>query len=237
MAQNLLQEVREYLVPHLKRQNVVDEEFKYMSFQIGSNDLCALCLATEVPSGPLPGSPEAFEADITETLEYVRKHIPNTVVNVIGVFEVSAIYNMTRGNADYCSRTLPIPGYTMGCACAIADGPVGDWARSEMDKLQVLYNERLLRIVKRYQDLNDPHFAVLWQPAVIPLAKWPVEGLSDVDCFHPSTATHQRMAAGVWNRLTLDAAARSIEFGWTEEPLMRCLEDKDRIQTRAVWDD
>lgn len=39
--------------------------------------------------------------------------------------------------------------------------------------------------------------------AAIDLEHWPVEALSPVDCFHPSEAAHQRVAAGIWNRLTM----------------------------------
>lgn len=37
----------------------------------------------------------------------------------------------------------------------------------------------------------------------VDLANWPIEALSPVDCFHPSEAGHRRVAAGLWNRLTL----------------------------------
>ncbi|KAG9005321.1 hypothetical protein FRB94_001612 [Tulasnella sp. JGI-2019a] len=236
MAQNLLSEVRDYLVPTLRHHDVTDEEYKYMSFQVGSNDLCQLCLASQAPKGPFPGSADVFEQDVMQAIEYLREHVPNVVVNMMGVFQVSQIYNVTRNHNEYCSNGVPyIPHYSIECSCAVADGPLGAWARSEMDRLQAQYNERLLKIVKRYQKLNDPHFAILWQPANIPLAKFPIEGLSNVDCFHPSTATHERIAAGVWNRLTLDAAGRDVEFGWEQYPNVRCLEEGDRLQTMAVW--
>ncbi|KAG8957288.1 hypothetical protein FRC03_010289 [Tulasnella sp. 419] len=105
-----------------------------------------------------------------------------------------------------------------------------------MDGLRDKYNEKLLAIASAYQRLNDPSFAVLWQPANIPLAKFPIEAVSNVDCFHPSTANHERIAAAIWNRLTLNADLRELEFGWTEEVLMRCLEEDDRLQTTAIAD-
>ncbi|KAG8904239.1 hypothetical protein FRB99_002059 [Tulasnella sp. 403] len=238
MAQNLLHEIRDYLVPQLRYHNISDADFKYMSFQVGSNDLCQWCLVSEVPSkAPFPGSPGVFEAQVTEALGYVRQHVPNTVVNLVGVFKVSAIYNLTKHHGEYCSKPASkLPHYSIGCACALSDGPVGDRNRWEMDKLQDLYNERLLRIVKKYQELNDPSFAVLWQPAVIPLERYPIEAVSDVDCFHPSTANHQRLAAGIWNRLTLGSTERSMELDWTEDIWLRCLEADDRLQTRTQWD-
>lgn len=67
----------------------------------------------------------------------------------------------------------------------------------------MITDARLLKIVKDYQEHGYPSFAMLWQPATIALSQWPIEAVSQVDCFHPSVETHERIAAGVWNRLTL----------------------------------
>ncbi|CCO35616.1 hypothetical protein BN14_09734 [Rhizoctonia solani AG-1 IB] len=73
LASNLLHEVRDYLVPQVKAAGIAANRFKYLSFQIGSNDLCQLCLAADALLGP--GTQSDFEANIRETLEYVRKNI------------------------------------------------------------------------------------------------------------------------------------------------------------------
>jgi phospholipase B1, membrane-associated len=45
----------------------------------------------------------------------------------------------------------------------------------------------------------------LRQPGkVVDIKHYPIEALSPIDCFHPSEMAHQRMAAGLWNRLTLN---------------------------------
>jgi len=41
--------------------------------QIGSNDLCQLCLQSLIGIGP--GSPDDFEANIRAVLEYLRAHL------------------------------------------------------------------------------------------------------------------------------------------------------------------
>jgi phospholipase B1 len=67
LASNLLHEVRgplqisqyqpwlnmavaclDYLVPRVKALNIAASRYKYLSLQIGSNDLCQLCLAGEL---------------------------------------------------------------------------------------------------------------------------------------------------------------------------------------------
>jgi hypothetical protein len=79
--------------------------------QIGSNDLCQLCLQSQIGIGP--GSPDDFEANIRAVLEYLKAHlrkfiphllpspglhphlrIANTIVNLSGVFKLSGIYQV-----------------------------------------------------------------------------------------------------------------------------------------------
>lgn len=69
-----------------------------------------------------------------------------------------------------------------------------------MDKLQDQYNERLIKLAREFQaerhpnlyvqissplSLNAEHSnsAVLWQPANIPLASYPIEGAFSISAF------------------------------------------------------
>ncbi|KAG8738961.1 hypothetical protein FRC12_016473 [Ceratobasidium sp. 428] len=229
LASNLLHEVRDYLVPQVKALKIPANRYKYLSFQIGSNDLCQLCLAADALLGP--GTQGDFEANIRETLEYIRTNIPNTLVNLFGVFQVSQIYKLTL-NQPYCQQLIPvIPHYNIECTCALFGGETGEFTRSRMDKLQGQYNTVLQKIVADYKAKNYKDFAIIWQPPVVPLDRYPVESLSSLDCFHPSTATHQRIAAGIWNRLTLNATGRAAPIEWETTPTFRCLQANDRIQT------
>jgi phospholipase B1 len=202
--------------------------------QIGSNDICQLCLAASLRFGP--GSADDFEENIRETLEYIRTHLPNTLVNLLSVFKVSDIYPLTLTNQQYCSKLVPfLPHANIECSCALLGGKIGEFTRSQMDDLQTQYNERLVKIVKDYQIARDPSFAVIWQPVNLPLAQYPIEALSDVDCFHPSTLAHERLAMGVWNSLTSsDYTLKSAAWPWADNLSFRCLEEADRIPTNAA---
>ena len=71
--------------------------------------------------------------------------------------------------------------------------------------------------------------------AEIPFKAYPIEALSDVDCFHPILDTHRFIIAGMWNRLTGDKRARSQSFTpWTRTVKFRRLEEGDWIITDAL---
>ncbi|KAG8823498.1 hypothetical protein FRC17_009307 [Serendipita sp. 399] len=148
LASNLLHEVRDYLIPQVKKRNIPSSAYKYLNIQIGSNDICSMCFQSVIQAGP--ASPDDFENSIRETLEAVRKGIPNTVVNILGVFKVSDVYTMTL-NQPYCSQILPVPHVNIECPCMLLGGAIGNATRAAMDSLQSQYNERLVKIVKEYQ--------------------------------------------------------------------------------------
>jgi len=107
-----------------------------------------------------------------------------------------------------------------------------------MEKLGEEYNVRLLKIVSDYQRARHPTFAVTYVSAEILFNEYPIEALSNVDCFHPSLDSHRFIAAGIWNRLTGDKSARLEPFTpWTRDPRFRCLEEGDRIIIDDLFDD
>jgi len=73
LASNLLHEVNDYLIPQVRKWNIPADKFKYINFQIGSNDLCWLCAQATLGTGP--GSADDFEAHIRATLEALRAAI------------------------------------------------------------------------------------------------------------------------------------------------------------------
>ncbi|KAG8854234.1 hypothetical protein FRC20_001083 [Serendipita sp. 405] len=231
LASNLLHEVRDYLVPQVKARKIPKSAFKYLNLQIGSNDICSFCFQSIVQNGP--ASPDDFEKSIRETLEAVRAGIPNTVVNILGVFKVSDVYTMTL-NQPYCSQILPVPHVNIECPCMLLSGVAGNATRLLMDTLQTQYNERLVKIIRDYQQARYSDFAVLWQPANVPLSTYPVDALSSVDCFHPALKTHQLIASETWNRLVGTTAERSTTISWRDSPHYRCLQAEDRIHTDTL---
>ena len=85
-----------------------------------------------------------------------------------------------------------------------------------MVKLQAQYNGRLLKIVPDYQRARHPTFAGTYVSTEIPYNEYPIEDLSNVNCFHPNLDTHHFIAPEMWSRLTGDKSARSQPFTpWT----------------------
>ncbi|KAG8803599.1 hypothetical protein FRC18_007251 [Serendipita sp. 400] len=232
LASNLPHEVDDYLIPQVKKRKIPTNKFKYINLQIGSNDLCWLCGQAALEIGP--GSADDFERNIRYTLEALRKAIPNSVVNLLAVFKVSDIFELTL-NEPYCSKLLPaVPHKNLECACSLLGGDIGEATRNLMDELTNQYNERLVKIATEYQKKKYPDFAVLWQPEIVHLGSYPIQALSDVDCFHPSLASHELLATNIWNRLVGTAEEKAVPVLWSTEPQVRCLMPDDRIRTDTL---
>lgn len=74
-----------------------------------------------------------------------------------------------------------------------------------MDALADAYNIAILELIKGWEEEGDEGLGIIYQPGeAIDLDIWPGDGLSKVDCFHPSEEGQKRVGAGFWNRLTLD---------------------------------
>ncbi|CAE7217895.1 unnamed protein product [Rhizoctonia solani] len=230
-ASNLLHEAQDYLAPQVKAMGIAEGRFKFLSFQVGANDVCSLCAAVDAPMGP--GTKSDFETNIRATLEHVRQNIPNTLVNLFGSWQLTDIYSLVSSSGQtYCKQSMPfVERVAVGCPCLTGQGEVGEFTRGQMDRLVQQYNTVLQNIAADYKTKNYKDFAVIWQPPNLPFKDYPIQALSNVDCVHMSTIMNERIAAGLWNRLTLDTAARAAPFTWEETPTFRCLEESDRIRT------
>ncbi|EKC97392.1 hypothetical protein A1Q2_08315 [Trichosporon asahii var. asahii CBS 8904] len=100
-----------------------------------------------------------------------------------------------------------------------------------MDALAAEYDQAVLQLIREWNAKRNPTFAVVWQPgSAVDIANYPIEAVSDVDCFHPSSDAHGRLAAGFWNRYHLDLEAKAAPIAWDESIKVRCLEDSDRVK-------
>ena len=114
----------DYLIPQVKRMGIPNSAWKHIMMQIGANDLCQLCMQSQVGSGS--GFADDFEAKIRAVLEYLKAnlrtcisgyyiynswaypdplYIANTIVNLTGVFKVSALYQV-RGVLPACTALI-----------------------------------------------------------------------------------------------------------------------------------
>ncbi|WWC90174.1 uncharacterized protein L201_005107 [Kwoniella dendrophila CBS 6074] len=235
LSKGLMSQVKDYLIPKIIELGVKDEDWKYVNIGIGANDVCAFCLTPNATALPLSGTPQHFANDIKKAVNELRKHVPNMIVNIVGLFRVSDIYELTSRD-PYCQAPhLPLPNIAWECSCALIPGPVGDYTRQRMDDLGKSYDEAVRNVIKEWEEEDDPSFGATWQPGTaIDIGNYPFESLSKIDCFHPSELSHQRVASGLWNRLTLTLDQKYQPIPWEEEPMIRCLEEDDRIRIGEI---
>ncbi|CAI2164337.1 9657_t:CDS:2 [Funneliformis geosporum] len=227
MASNLTMELI-YLLKQLYKEPIQDvlKSYKYLNLFIGSNDICLRC------SNKLPWlSIEQFENYLLTTLEIIREKIPNTIINLLGVFNVSQVYELTR-DEKYCRLRRVIGDYE--CSCAYMPGALGDLNRKKMDETAMEYNKAIQNVVNYYASKHSDSFAVMYQPFDLDLLTFPVDGLSSLDCFHPSLKSHEFIAKIFWNNLVLPSSKRGGPIVWNDNVGIRCFEDDDRINTKLT---
>ncbi|CAG8601318.1 4500_t:CDS:2, partial [Cetraspora pellucida] len=177
MAKNLDHEV-EYLLQQIQKEpEEIRNSWKFLNVFVGPNDLCFQCMSI------IPKEEKAFEDYVYDALEKIRANVPNVIVNIIGNFNVSQIYKITRGQTEYCKKLGVLPN--LECECAFFDGPEGDKKRQRMDDIAHENNAAINRIVQHYADHPSDNFAVVFQPFDLDLMSFPINALSCADCFHP----------------------------------------------------
>jgi phospholipase B1 len=171
-------------------------DWKLLHLLIGANDMCYIChpgLAQSVYS------PDKYELRIRSILSKIQQHLPRTIVNVVHLFSVSGIHHLTK-NDPHCKKVRTIPGYSLECSCVFMSEPLGLVMRRQIDLLTEEYNRRLKVVVDEYQRNATEEFAVTSDEAFwgYPITNFPLEAISDIDCFHPSQKMQQVIGASLW---------------------------------------
>ncbi|RCH80197.1 hypothetical protein CU098_007625, partial [Rhizopus stolonifer] len=154
------------------------------------------------------------------------KNIPRVIVNLIGTFNVTQVYTVTAGQ-DYCKpfQHSDLIINTLECPCAI--DPKN---RPKIDEVAAGYTKQLNTIAKKYQSLQTDSFGVMYTPANIKVDTFPVQGLSNIDCFHPSELGHQYVAKTLWNSFFQPLASKPDVYTWDSDLPVYCPTETDRIQ-------
>ncbi|KAI8817250.1 uncharacterized protein EV422DRAFT_229073 [Fimicolochytrium jonesii] len=222
--ENLDKEVNHLIDITRNNKNVdLQNDWKYLNLLIGANDVCGSCTT--------PTTSQQYDAYIRNVLEKVRKNIPRTIVNVISLFKVSQIWELTKRD-PHCIG-LRIAGLHLECTCALSLGDtlLGVHTRKIMDDQIDVWNAQLVKIVADYKNkYND--FAVIMDPGVgaADLRKFPKNYISDLDCFHPSAVAHAYVAKFVWNNLFLDSRSKVTPMDAGKAVQIYCPTENDRIQ-------
>ncbi|KAI8875872.1 hypothetical protein K501DRAFT_201698 [Backusella circina FSU 941] len=185
VAMNLNFEL-DYLIPRMKSyilSTSYKNDWKMITIQIGSNDQCASCNSTIMDKV----TPEAYANYVEAAIERIKSEIPKTVVNLFGTFKVSGVFPLTAGQS-YCVPNGFLQN-TIECSCSSSAENL-----AKMDALSDAYNVKLQSIADKYKGTANGTFAVMYSPAPIQISSFPVDALSNVDCFHPSLKGHQWIA-------------------------------------------
>ncbi|KAI8888184.1 hypothetical protein K501DRAFT_173727 [Backusella circina FSU 941] len=186
LAMNLDLEL-DYLIPRMKTYSLTsnyNNDWKMITIQIGSNDQCAAC------SGIFDSNvtPEAYGKYVDAAIQRIKKEIPKTVVNLLGTFKVSGVFPLTNGREDYCAL---INGGVNEFECSCASSAEN---LAKMDALSDGYNAQLKAIAEKYKGTSGGKFGVMYTPAPIDVTSFPIDALSNFDCFHPSIKGHEWIA-------------------------------------------
>ncbi|KAF9129260.1 hypothetical protein BGW39_004312 [Mortierella sp. 14UC] len=175
------------------------DEWKLATVFVGANNLCAAC-AEDGESIPAVADPEDYATALKEALIDLRDSIGLTFVNLVGIFDVSLVYELSRGY-PYCEMLFdknPIPI----CSCATAS----EVDRKKVGDLATQYNDVMRRVAKEVNDESDSaSFGVVFQPGLTEFkdgsSPYGQGYMSGLDCFHPNRCANQVMAISLWNNM------------------------------------
>jgi len=169
-----------------------NNDWKLLTLFIGANNLCICC------HNDSRGTPEYFEQNLRSILTTVQKNIPRTFVNIIGIFNISGVWDAGQ-QFDYCR--LLWDGITIGeCPCLLKFGAA---ERQSMDDHSVLYNQVAAKVASDFASQNNPNFTVVVQPGIsgYNISYFGADFLSELDCFHPNLSANEAFTLSIWNNM------------------------------------
>ncbi|KAI9248912.1 GDSL-like Lipase/Acylhydrolase-domain-containing protein [Sporodiniella umbellata] len=196
------------LVHHLNRDyKDIKDQWKIVTLFIGANNVCVLCTP---PFTTLPVMAEAdqFEKNVRSALSRLQSEAGKVYVNLVGLFNVSSVYEASRGD-PYCENVLD-PSHMVICSCIQHSQKQRDAADRMIDE----YNKRLQKLEKEFKYQQKETFGVSYQPAFtqFPVAKYKQAYFSGIDCFHPNRCANQVMAILLWNNMFSNSSQKREEF-------------------------
>jgi len=171
----------EHLVKQLKQFNSTgsinyDKDWKVVTLLIGPNNVCWVC---EKGFYNYLDNANHYEEYLRKTLQHLHDEIPRVLVNVITMFNLSQLHEVSKESA-YCEKVHSSIGF-VECPCAFTSNST---SRTFLDVMAQEYNKRIYKVVDDVNKrISNDEFAVVIQPFLehikIPNLQW----LSTLDCF------------------------------------------------------
>ncbi|KAI7899805.1 uncharacterized protein BX663DRAFT_532615 [Cokeromyces recurvatus] len=145
-------------------------DWKLLTFFIGSNDICHSC--TEPTS-----LPNTFGINVLAAIERIRTSIPYVLVQIVGLMRVHDIVVATSNFTDYCRpiKGSDFIGHDHECECSHSE-----YNRTIMSTHFPEYNVALKNVVENYQTdqfLSDQTFGVVFQPLLVDIMSFPIQAI------------------------------------------------------------
>jgi len=197
-AVNVIGPELDYLIGSILNDRRVDvkNDWKLFTILIGANDLCGACSR----GWENVSDAAQWQVEVKASIERVRVSLPRTFVNLVPLFNLSNVYWLSWPSV-WCMtvhRNFPFE-----CGCMFDSSSNGNTSRHLMDLMGLRYNAALYELEAEYRAQNYSDFAVVVQPFLqdVNVAQYPLDYISDLDCFHPGLLAHQLWAVGLWNNM------------------------------------
>lgn len=202
-----------YLIKQMANNPNIDmqNDWKVLTLLIGANDLCSVCQLAQPYN-----EPELFETGITAVLETIRTNIPKVFVNIVQMFNISGVYELSL-QRTYCVDVHK--HFSSECPCIFETN--GTSTRPLVDDITQMINSKIFDIEANYKAKNYTDFAVVVQPfgSGTNISSLPIEFISTLDCFHPSLVAHQALATALWNSMLTPAASKKDSINFSDTPI------------------
>jgi phospholipase B1 len=174
-------------------------DWKMISMFVGGNDLCVACHNGR-------NTPALFYYEFERALVYLKANMPRTIINLISMFDVTPLQNMSRGIV--CD--LMQWGF---CDCA------RNWTTLPMMREYQLEYHKVFLNLSADPRFQADDFAIVVQPhmrdivpPVDPSTGNIVKDILSPDCFHPQRISHQGFAAWLWNTLLIPVGQKPLSW-------------------------
>ena len=209
-----------WLTQQMKANTKIDfeKDWKLVTILIGANNLCASCIPL---INPIDTAAE-FGASMDKTLDLLAA-IPRTLVNVVQIFNLSSVYEVSKGS-PYCKNVHG--DFPLECECDFSTAA----HRALADDMASKFRTQIGISVNKAKTKSRQDWTVVLQP-ILSQGKIPdITYLSDLDCFHPSAYGQRALAIAVWNCMLLPTAQKPTS--WTDAMLFPlCPDNSTTIRT------
>lgn len=186
------------------------EDWKLISIFVGTNDLCRFCEKLAFSNI----SPASYAEDLYKTVNILKEHLPNTIVNLVPAYDLSLLKHSEKfsqfclGNLRRCSCLFKQKNFTEIVEKFNSVYETFLFNNSYQTNTYAVVVSESLNMHKLF-DLKNPENLVVMAP----------------DCFHFSEVGHDAAAKLIWNNLMTpfnDAKTDKALFDLTQRLPYKC---------------